>query len=459
MIPRRIDRRADVADNFTQLAEYIAAAKEKGEKLDKFWIVNCKAGTELADLKTALYEIEAKRTLRADIADKTHHLVVSFRPGEEKNLSADDLKDIERTFAEALGYGDHQRVAGTHINTDNVHLHIAFNKVHPKTLRVHTPRRDFFALEKAARAMERKYGLYVDKGASESLDKIGDKARAFEAKTWQQSFESHLREHKAEILAAIGGAKDWREVHEGLAPFDAELRKRGAGLVYRQVGGRWTMKASALDRSCSLKAMEERFGPFEPAPEQARDRPPAPKFPYTARPLVNHPGQDRLWRLFRAEKKAPGFVARNVFNIRSWKDYLLADAHKDLLALAIILTYKEALRSLEGAPAPTYAPKAITPALRAWFAALPWEAESAMEHPDYVPGVGLKVDGEGKVLFPMRDAEGHVWAIRAQDQQGRTCDLGDRAARPGLRCVIDPDRRHPPHAHETRSLRCLDRSR
>ena len=447
MIPRRIDRRPDVADNYSNLAEYIAAAGEKGEKLDKFWIVNCKAGTGLDDLKTALYEIEATRTLRPDIADKTYHLVVSFRPGEEKNLSEDDLEDIERTFAEALGYGEHQRVAGTHINTDNCHMHIAFNKVHPSTLRVHTPRRDFFALEKAARALEQRYGLYVDKGASESLDGRGDKARVFEAKTWQQSFETHLKAHKVEILAAIAAAKTWTEVHDGLAPFDAELRKRGAGLVFKQVGGRWTMKASALGRSCSLKALEPRLGPYQSAPDQARDpeRRPPPKHRYAAPPLFHHPGQDRLWRVFRAEKKSPGVIARNVFNIRSWKEYLLADAHKDVLALAIILTYKEALHVLEGAPRPTHAPKSITPALRGWFASLPWEApESAWEHPVFLPGVGLKVDGEGKVLFPMRDADGRVWAIRAVDQHGRTCDLGDLSVRPGLRHVIDRRKRLAP---------------
>lgn len=448
MIPRRIDRRPDVADNYSWLAEYIAAAREKGEKLDRFWIVNCNAGDSLADLKTALIEIEATRALKPRIADKTYHLVVSFRPDDREKLTPEALKDIERTFAEALGYGEHQRAAGTHINTDHFHMHVAYNKVHPETLRVRTPRGDFFALEKAARALERKYGLAVDLGASEGQEKHGDKARVFEAKTWQQSFESHLREHKTEILAAIAAATDWQGVHEALAPFDAELRKRGAGLVFRETGGKRTMKASTLDRSCSLKALEARFGAFEPARDRAPDagRPPPPKHPYRARPLVRHPGQDRLWRLYRDGRKPPGFLGRHLFNIRSWKDYLLADAHKDLLALAIIVTYREALHLIEGTGSRhARAPKSIVPALRGWFAELPWEApDEAYGMAAFQAGAGLKVDGEGKVLYPMRDAEGHAWAIQAVDESGRTCVLGNLAARPGLRHVVDPRKRLAP---------------
>ncbi len=173
MIPKRVNRKPGKADNFTYLAEYIAAAREKGEKLDKLWIVNCDAGSEPEDLKTALYEIEAVRTLKPKITDKTYHLMVSFREGDRDRLTPENLKDIERTFAEALGYGEHQRVTGTHINTDHYHMHVAINKVHPKTLRVHTPLRDFNLLHKAARDLEKKYGLAVDRGMSDQTPERG----------------------------------------------------------------------------------------------------------------------------------------------------------------------------------------------------------------------------------------------------------------------------------------------
>lgn len=359
-------------------------------------------------------------------------------------LSAGDLKDIERNFADALGYTDHQRVVGTHVNTDNFHMHVAYSKIHPVTLKCVTPKKDFFALEGVCRAMEKKYGLFADKGPSDTKerDKAAQKARRFERQTWQQSFEGHLQEHKTEILAAVGGAKTWRQVQEGLAGFDAGLKKRGAGLVFYHLGEtRRTMKASSLDRSCSLAALEERFGPFEPAKDIAKGeerRRHVPKRPYTAKPLFHHPGQDQLWRLYQTGKRKAGFLSRNV-HLRNWKSYLLADAHKDALALATILFYKELLRTLEGAPAPVQAPKAIQPALQAWFSSLPWFAPgNALKQPDYLPGVGLKADGAGRVLFPMRDDKGRIWAVRAVDRQGRTCDIGDMAMQPKLKHVIDP---------------------
>ena len=449
MIPKHIEKKAGTPDNFIRLGEYIAAAKETGEKLDKLWIVNCNAGSEPEDLKTALYEIEATRKLKPNVADKTYHLVVSFRPGDREKLSGEDLKAIEREFAEALGFSEHQRVAGTHINTDNFHMHVAFNKVHPKTLLMHTPFQDFPAMERAARKLEKRFGLAVDLGMSDAKgQKISPKARNLEAKTWQQSFESHLRENKPEILAAIDGATTWSEVHKALADYGTGLKRHGAGLVFYHREGHKAeaMKASSLDRSCSLKALQDRLGPYEPAPsqEQAANRPPPPepRRPYIARPLIRHPGQDKLWQMFRQEKKAPGFIARNFLNLRSWRDYLLADAHKDPLAMAIIVTYRELLHGLEGSPAPhTHAPKSIVPALRRWFHELPWETpDTPALHPDFVSGAGLKIDGDDRLVFPLRDREGRTWALRAVDAQGRSCDMGDMKAPEGLRHVLDTNK-------------------
>ena len=444
MIAKRIPKKPNVRDDYSHLGRYVAAAKEKGEKLDRFWIVNCDAGAALADLDTALIEIEATRTLSsADVDDKTYHLVVSFRAGEQDKLSLENLQDIERTFAEALGFSEHQRVVGTHINTENFHMHVAYSKVHPETHKVHTPYRDFFALSKVARAMEQKYGLQVDKGM-EDRSPVSAKARDYEAKTWQQSFERHLQEHKQEIAAVLDGATEWRQVHEGLAEFDTVLKKRGAGLAFAQIGGKGAMKASALDRKYSLAALEERLGPYQPPPERkaGEKAKAAPRRPYQAKPLTRHPGTARLWRTWRQGKKS-SFASRHLFNLRSWRDYLLADAHKDPLALAIIVTYKELLHTVEETLTPRrrpyQPPKSLRPALQAWFAASPWKqpAITGIGKAD-VDAMDLKTDDAGRVLFPFRDKDGHVWAVRALDGAGHTCDIGDPAGRPDLVHVIDP---------------------
>lgn len=442
MIAKRIDRKPEVRDDFGHLANYVAAAREVGEKLDKFWVVNCDAGQDRADLDLALMEIEATRLAKPGIADKTYHLVVSFRSGEQDKLSADDLRDIERHFAEALGYGDHQRVIGTHINTDNFHMHVAINKIHPTTGRCRTPRQDFKTLAKVAREMEQKYGLAVDKGMTDDAEKnpVSGRARDYEAKTWQQSFERHLVDHKAEIVELVASADNWDKLHDGLADFGVELRKRGAGLVFAQVdGGKGRMKASALDRGCSLAALEARLGPYQPPKVKERPRP--PKRPYRANPLTRHPATAQLWRQFTQAKK-PGFLQRSL-KIGNWKYYLLADAHKDPLALAIILTYKELLHALDEATTfhrrPYHPPKVASPALETWFKSSPWNPPASPWLKGGLDDMDLRADETGRVLFPFRDPKGHIWAVRAVDGEGRGCDIGD-LARGDLSHVIDPGR-------------------
>lgn len=452
MISKVPPRKLGKPDNFTWLSEYIAAAKEPGEKLDTLWISNCNAGDDLDHLKYACYEVEAIRAQKPDIAEKTYHVIVSFRPGDREKLSAQDLKDIEREFAEALGFGDHQRVAGTHINTDHFHLHVAINKVHPVTLNVRSPFNDYGIRDRVCRRLEKKYGLAVDRGKEQgSGQELSAAARDLEARTWQQTFEGHVLENKTDMLAAIGDASTWRDVHQALSSFDVGIKRHGAGLVLYHLGGvkAATMKASRLDRSCSLKALQDRLGPYEPAERREREtvgvRPdaPQPRRPYTARPLIRHPGQDRLWRAYSQQKPLPGvagFLRRNFLSARAWRDYLLADAHKDAMAMAVIITYREFLHSLTKAPAQTsHAPKSIVPALRHWLHELPWETpDTATLHPDYLDGVGMKIDGDNRVVLPMRDQEGRTWVLRAIDDRGRTCDMGDvHAAPPGLRHVLD----------------------
>jgi hypothetical protein len=455
MISKVPERKAGTPDNFTWLAMYIAAAKDPGEKLDKLWIANCNAGDDLDHLKYACYEVEAIRTQKPDIAEKTYHFIVSFRPGDREKLSAQDIKDIEREFAEALGFGDHQRVAGTHINTDHFHLHVAINKVHPVTLNVRSPFNDYSIRDRVCRRMEKKYGLAVDRGKEQgSRQELSATARDLEARTWQQSFEGHVIENKADMLTAIGGASTWRDMHQALSSFDIGIKRHGAGLVLYHLGGvkAATMKASSLDRSCSLKALQDRLGPYEPAERReqeaagARPDAPQPRRPYTARPLIRHPGQDRLWRTYSQQKPLPGvagFLRRNFLSARAWRDYLLADAHKDAMAMAVIITYREFLHSLTKAPVQTsHAPKSIVPALRHWFHELPWETpDTAGLHPDYLEGVGMKIDGDNRVVLPMRDREGQTWALRAIDDRGRTCDMGEAHSAPqGLRHVLDKNR-------------------
>mgnify|MGYP003625022362 FL=1 len=353
MIATKIDKKSGVPDNYTRLGEYIAAAEEKGEKLHQFWIRNCDAGTNIEDLDLALLEIEAVRRQKPDIADKTYHLVVSFRPGDQDKLTTDDLMAIEAEYAKALGYADHQRVAGTHINTDNFHMHIAFNKVHPETLKVITPHRDFKTLAKVSREIEKKYSLSIDPGMTDGKErdpnKLSPAARDYEAHTWQESFQRHVLKHREEILEGLGAAKNWQEAHEVLARYDISLKLRGNGMVLMSPDGQ-AMKASQLDRSCSKKMLEERFGAFEPMPKITGNKTPnkaPPRQRYASRPLTKHPKTSLLWKRYLGSRKSQ-FKRSTVLGraVRNWKMFLMTESHQDPLAMVLIIAHQEFLRTV-----------------------------------------------------------------------------------------------------------------
>ncbi len=448
MIATRIAKKPDVRDNFTHLAQYIAAAKEEGEKLRDFWIVGCDAGEGIEDLDAALAEIEAVRAFKPKIDNKTYHLVVSVRPGEGERLSVDDLKDIERNFAKALGFADHQRVVGTHVNTDNFHMHVAYNMVDPRTLKMVTPWNDYAALERTARAMEKKYGLYVDLGMSDyqGQPKGSQKARAFEAHTWQQSFQNHVLDRREELLKVVGDAGSWQELHTGLAEHGIIARRRANGLVFGEADGKQTMKASLLDRSASLPALEQRLGPFEPAGEKAQKaaQQPKPHRRYKARPLARHPATSRLWRRYLGVRKRPTFLSRT---IGGWKSYLLMEAYKDPMAMVLIIAHREMLEALFGGsgPRPTPPPRQpipdpVRPALEHWRQAGTWArpATNAWLKDRKLPGHGCKVDEAGNLVVPFRDGDGRMVGLRLLAADGQSMDIGNVA---GAAHVIDPGKR------------------
>ncbi|MBF0250777.1 MAG: relaxase/mobilization nuclease domain-containing protein [Alphaproteobacteria bacterium] len=340
MIAKRIERTTN--DSYRRLAEYIAGAKDPGEKLDKLWIVNTGAGESIDDLDFAIREIEATQALNVrSKTDKSYHLVVSFR---DERPTDEALKDIEREFAKALGFEDHQRIAATHQNTDNFHLHVAFNKIHPVTHRSHMPLRDFRTLEKVCRAMEKKHGLQIDLGREDKQEsnRKPQPAQDMEAHTWEQSFFSYVREHKDELMMARDEAKTWQDLHEAFGAFDLVLRKRGNGLIIGSGDGNHRIKASDLDRSFSKAALEKKFGPYQ-SPQKPRERcKPAKR--YERRPITRHRGQERLWRRYMAVRRGKDSLLPSAF--RSWREFLMLGVIDDPLAMAIIMAQKKLIEAI-----------------------------------------------------------------------------------------------------------------
>ncbi len=336
MIAHKIDRKSG-QNSFKALARYVAAAKEDNEKLGDLWIENCELASTIEDLELAIVEIENTQKHNTRVkGDRSYHLVISFAEGEVPDQEA--MKDIEKSFATALGFEDHERIIGTHTNTDNYHMHVAINRIHPRTYKVHTPYYDFDALEKTRLEMEVKYGLIRTSARGEVLDRQNPKARDYEANTFEVSFSTYVKDYADELLKIRENAKTWPEFHEGLAEYSLELKKRGNGLVFKEMDGPRMEKASTVHRDFSRAAMEGRFGPYqapamEPERSGRRDR-------YERRPLYDRHRKSDQWVNYKKQLGKPG-------SKHSWKSFLTGQAHLDRAAIEM-LKGEEAMLSLMG---------------------------------------------------------------------------------------------------------------
>lgn len=299
MISKRVFTEA-ANDNYARLAAYIADAGSRSEHGDEkclmSWCEGMLGGEDYAEGMAEVVDVQAKNT-RA--ASKTYHLVISFRPEDEATLTPEAFKAIEERFASALGYSEHQRHCGVHKNTANLHMHVAYNMVHPEKYTQHKEFRDYWIRDKVCRELEREYGLTIDNGRGQNppgRQTLGEKATLVEAHTGQQSFEGYAKESRAAILQALEAARSWQKAHEVMASHGLEIKPHGNGLVIKDRHGKQAVKASSLDRSLSLKKLESRFGPFTPARElehvQEQTR-------YQAEPLQRSPERGKLFAEYR----------------------------------------------------------------------------------------------------------------------------------------------------------------
>ncbi len=277
--------------SWERLGAYITDADHEGEKVAWARVTNCVS----TDPGWAVKEISATqaRNTRAG-GSKSYHLVVSFPEGERPGREV--LEDIEDRLCEAIGFADHQRISAVHHNTDNYHLHIAVNTVCPRTFRNIAPFRDHFRLQAACAELELKHGLTIEPHTidprQEPARKVRGRVADFEAFHGLPSFATWVIERKAPLMVA----RSWQDLHQAAADLDLAVKPRGAGLVigHRQ-DGRLNVKASDVDRSLSLKALEGAFGPYEPPGQEDIVR--------TAQDCYTRPDRaGALWEAFQAER-------------------------------------------------------------------------------------------------------------------------------------------------------------
>jgi hypothetical protein len=253
-------------DNYGHLARYIGNMKKNNQnESDEKILLKWQEGCEADEYSLAIKEIEATQSMNTTTnKEKTYHLLISFRPEDETKLTPEIFKKIENEIAKSLGFENHQRHCGVHKNTGNIHMHIAYNMINSMTFKKHTPYNDYFKLNNICRQLEEKYGLVVDNGVNANIkeNKISYKAQNMEANTSQESLNTYILNKKQYILDLLEKATNWEDFHKDLSLIGLEIKKWGNGLVFKDLNGKHTVKASSIDRSLSFSNLEKKLGQF-----------------------------------------------------------------------------------------------------------------------------------------------------------------------------------------------------
>ena len=282
------------------MALYIRDTQNDGEKVLHKWTAGCLS----ENYSHAMIEIEETQALNKRAkSSKTYHLIVSFRPEDEDKLNEAVFKDIEASFAEALGFTEHQRICGVHKNTENIHMHIAYNKVHPEKHTCYSPGHDYLERDSVCRKLEQKYDFCIDEGIKPNQENrpANRKAKTMEAHTGLESFDSYVRRHKEQLMEALAQSGKWLDLDQALAIYGLCIKPYGNGLVIKDQYGKSQIKASALDRNFSKNKLETKFGTFIPA-ASGQEKFFEVQYKYGLRPVHSEiAGQNTLFLEFAAK--------------------------------------------------------------------------------------------------------------------------------------------------------------
>lgn len=230
-------------------------------------------GFDTEKVKSQQMEMLALADSNPRSSDPISHYVFSWQEGEQP--SGTQIEELVDIFLEEENLDGHQAIYGLHDDTENLHLHIAVNRIHPLTEKAIEAGKgwDIEAGHKVAAKIAIKQGwrtegndLYavlengdICRRTKEKSKKIAQEKIRIESKTGEKSAERIAIEQAAPILLK---SKSWRELHLNLEKEGFRFERKGSGAIIF-VGKILPIKASSIHRSASLGNLEKKLGPFE----------------------------------------------------------------------------------------------------------------------------------------------------------------------------------------------------
>ena len=270
MIAKIPPTRRDRKSSFRYLTDYVrgVTGHAKGAVLY--------VGSQYLDSpESAAIEMEALAIENTRCKAPAFHFILSWR--EMEKPTTEQVDEAVKIALTELNLQDCQALWALQSDTDNLHVHVAVNRISPETYRAIHPAGGWTkkALEKAARKIEAKQGWEIEQSGRYEVASNGDikekqidaqktpelsqKARDIEAHTGQESFERIAKEETASILKT---AVSWDDLHRRLAERGFALEKRGKGAVLTSKTGE-TKTSSATEASPASTTTSSRRSPSQ----------------------------------------------------------------------------------------------------------------------------------------------------------------------------------------------------
>ncbi|WP_028897078.1 relaxase/mobilization nuclease domain-containing protein [Prevotella sp. HUN102] len=191
--------------------------------------------------------------------NKFLRIEIGIAPKDESRLSFTSVRNLASNFARRMGLDDHQWVAVTHKDTDNMHIHIIANRISLYGSVYDTT----FVSNRAARVAEelsRKYGLTIAKEIK--AERKYQKAKANPAReTAKQQVQKicHAAFEKYREMGRLGHSLFLYELHRSSIGIERMKNKQGKIYGLKFSYGGHTFKASEIGRKFGYHSLQKNF--------------------------------------------------------------------------------------------------------------------------------------------------------------------------------------------------------